>query len=488
MTPAFVPSDEVARIRRRLDHPVIDSDGHLIEFFPLVRDNIVDVAGESVAAAFDQMLSGGRSILQVPAGEPRRRQGRFRTAWWGIPTSNTLDRATAMFPKLLYQRLDELGIDFAVLYPTGGLAVTALASEELRRAAARAYNRYYAEAFADYRDRLEPVAAIPCFTPEEAIEELSYAVDELGLKSVMLAGVIPRPYPGAEDSVGRWMDTLAHESPYDYEPLWAALDKSGVAATFHASGQGWGTRMSTSNYMYNHVGNFAAAGEAIARSLVFAGVPRRYPRLRFAFQEGGVAVACSLLSDLLGHWSKRNTEAITNYDPNALDLARLAELFDEFATGPLHAGRDRLTYGLGMLSEPESDPAVLDEFAASGITSGEDLYDIFTRQYHFGCEADDPMNAMAFNRKVNPGHSRLRAVFASDIGHWDVPDFRNVLPEAWELVADGHLTEGDFREFVFGNAVSLWAGSNPAFFDGTVVEGEVRAELEGLDRTAAGVA
>ena len=43
----FVPSDDVAAIRSRIDHPVIDSDGHLIEYLPLVRDFLVEEAGEN---------------------------------------------------------------------------------------------------------------------------------------------------------------------------------------------------------------------------------------------------------------------------------------------------------------------------------------------------------------------------------------------------------------------------------------------------------
>jgi hypothetical protein len=53
-----------------------------------------------------------------------------------------------------------------------------------------------------------------------------------------------------------------------------------------------------------------------------------------------------------------------------------------------------------------------------------------------------------------------------------------VLPEAWELVEDGHATEADFRALTFEHAVSLWAGGNPSFFTGTTVEHEVSAELE----------
>jgi len=46
---------------------------------------------------------------------------RAQEAFWAIPTTNTLDRATELLPKLLYERLDEFGIDFSVLYPTAGL-------------------------------------------------------------------------------------------------------------------------------------------------------------------------------------------------------------------------------------------------------------------------------------------------------------------------------------------------------------------------------
>ncbi len=130
-----------------------------------------------------------------------------------------------------------------------------------------------------------------------------------------------------------------------------------------------------------------------------------------------------------------------------------------------------------MLSEPEYDAARLDEFASCGIADPDDVVDVFTRQYHFGCEADDPLTTLAFHRRVNPHGARLRALFASDIGHWDVPDVRAVVPEAYELVEHGLLSEADFEELVFGNAVSLWAGGNPSFFEGTAVESAVRKRL-----------
>ena len=56
-------------------------------------------------------------------------------------------------------------------------------------------------------------------------------------------------------------------------------------------------------------------------------------------------------------------------------------------------------------------------------------------------------------------------------------DMREVLEEAWELVDHGLLSAADFRAFIFENPVSLWAGSNPDFFKGTVVEDAVAKRL-----------
>ena len=97
--------------------------------------------------------------------------------------------------------------------------------------------------------------------------------------------------------------------------------------------------------------------------------------------------------------------------------------------------------------------------------------------YYYGCEADDRLAGTAFDPRYTPPGRKLRAMFSSDIGHWDVPDMDRVLPEAFEMVEDGAMTEEDFRDFVFGNPVRLLSSLNPDFFEGTAVEAEVDAFL-----------
>ena len=72
---------------------------------------------------------------------------------------------------------------------------------------------------------------------------------------------------------------------------------------------------------------------------------------------------------------------------------------------------------------------------------------------------------MAFGKAVPLG-ARINAIYSSDIGHFDVVDRRDPLPEVFELVEDGGLiTEEDSRDFVFANAVRLWGTQNPRFFE-----------------------
>jgi hypothetical protein len=79
----------------------------------------------------------------------------------GLPARNSLDRATAMLPPLLYERLGEIGLDFAIAYPDHALFFPAIRDHELQLAAYRAYNVMAADLFSGLGDRLIPAACIP---------------------------------------------------------------------------------------------------------------------------------------------------------------------------------------------------------------------------------------------------------------------------------------------------------------------------------------
>src|SRR5271155_2474373 len=105
-----------AAIRTKLKHPIIDSDGHSAEFEPELFDYLKDVGGATAVKRLKSLPDSPFSFRWYRLSEEERRAQRVpRPHWWVHPTKNTLDRATSSLPKLMYQRLDEMGIDFTII-------------------------------------------------------------------------------------------------------------------------------------------------------------------------------------------------------------------------------------------------------------------------------------------------------------------------------------------------------------------------------------
>ena len=472
---------EARRIRGRLSHPIIDADGHWLEFAPHMREEFRRIGGEAAVEALAVASQRVPNSLRMSLAErTRRRIG--QEAFWSSPSENVRDRATAMLPRLMYERLDDLGIDFCVVYPTAGLSYHRMQDPRLRRAICRAYNVFTADQFRGLEDRIIPAAIIPMYTPDEAIEELEFATRQLGYKVVMVGGLMRRPVPAlAEEHPDasrfvEWYDVIGIDSEHDYDPVWAKCRELRIAPSFHNGARSILLRNSPSNFCYNHIGHFASAGHAVCKALFFGGVTRRFPDLNFAFLEGGVGWACMLYADLIGHWEKRNRRAIESTNPAKLDQAALLDLARKY--GP-DAVVEALRRGEGLDSDASLTGGLedLDDYFRCRIERKDDIRELFVPRFYFGCEADDPINAWAFSRHANPMGSRLNALFSSDIGHFDVPDISDVVPEAHELVEHGLLTDDDFRDFMFANAIRFWGEVNPDFFKGTVVEKQAREVL-----------
>lgn len=486
--PANSPS---AAIRARLGHPVIDTDLHTVEFSPIFEDYIAQIGGAKSVDEYRAAVSRGFGYLgnnwySLSDAERQDRQTP-RPPWWGRASENTLDLATVSLPKLLHERLGDQGTDFAILYPNITTFAVNIGREDLRRVIVRAVNTYSADLFGPYRDRLEPVAAIPLHTPEEGIEELEFAIKTLKLKVALIPGSLRRPiqhlaklYPAKEHpEIARnltWLDTFGLDSLYNYDPFWAKAVELKVPLTTHTAGMGWTSRASWSNYMYNHIGHFASASEAFAKSLFLGGVTHRFPDLRVGLLEGGAAYGATLFADLVGHWEKRNGEAVRKYDPARLDVEKLHRIYQEYADEATLArigsleDLAKVAFGVDSDRNTRQQPDRLDDFAAANVSSIEDIRDRFVPNFYFGAEADDPSVAQAFFTEANPLGVQLNAFWASDSGHWDVPDLTQVLKDTWGLVERGAITEQNFSDLVFNNPYRFYAGTNPEFFKGTAVE------------------
>ncbi len=209
-----------------------------------------------------------RSRSGANEGRCARPGGPFQRA---TPT----DLATAILPRLMYERLEEMGLDFSVVYPTIGLITMEFGDDEVRRAVVpRAQSdegghlrgpgkaddagRGDPDAYAGGGDRRARILVRQTRAQGRDDGELREAADPLRRQASF-----PRPpnTPTGWTPSGSTANTTTIRCGRNASEL-------GIAPTFHSVGYGWGARRSISNYVYNHIGNFAASAEAVCKSLL----------------------------------------------------------------------------------------------------------------------------------------------------------------------------------------------------------------------------
>src|SRR5438105_8330925 len=87
------------QVRSKIDHPIVDGDGHWVEYDPVFSDKMRKVGGDLAAGGFLKAMATTRDSLSMSVAE-RREKRVGQSAFWARQAENTLDRATAMMPKL----------------------------------------------------------------------------------------------------------------------------------------------------------------------------------------------------------------------------------------------------------------------------------------------------------------------------------------------------------------------------------------------------
>ena len=315
---------------------------------------------------------------------------------------------------------------------------------------------------------------IPMHTPEEAIAELEH-IRRIGLKVGCIASYVAPPVPQFADASPeirhriRFIDAYGIDSPHDYDPFWKrVVDLQTVPLACHSPSMGFSDRASSSNYMFNHCGHFAASGRSAGEVAVLRGRHQPLPPIARRIARRGVAVGVRLYGDLVARWKKRGgaqhgPAQPRQHRPGPLcrvdrdygsDLARFAPTNRRRRWAPAATRTRRLRPQWSAHRRRNSRPVL--------------------QQLLLGLRGRRSARRDRLRSAGQPLGARVPAIMGSDIGHWDVPDFSEPLEEAWELVEHGLLDEEQFRDFVFTNQVKLY-GVDPDFFRGTVIESAVAA-------------
>src|SRR5262249_43942342 len=161
----------------------------------------------------------------------------------------------------------------------------------------------------------------------------------------------------------------------------------------------------------------------------------------------------------IGRWEKRGGNHIEQLDPTRIDVGEWHALVDKY--GGARFGDELVRPS--MLAQSDNPPAERDDFRATGRPEARGLARTSDRifcssdRFFLGCEAGGGRVGWAFAADVKPFGAGLQPVPGSDIGHWDVGDMREVVPEAYELLDDGRLDAHQFRAFACDNPIRLHA-------------------------------
>ena len=204
--------------------------------------------------------------------------------------------------------MDEQGIEAAVIFPTGAGNMAGLRERDFARAVTRAYNDYVAREYAARSPRLLPVGVLPLRYPQDAAEELRRAREELGLVSFELIAMNLK-LPLGDDF---------------YDPLYAEAERLDVPLCVHASrtpaaelGAG-----DMTTFAEVHAYCMMASIQLQFTSILFKGVPTRFPRLRLAFLEVGASWVVPYLDRLDEHWSLRGRVECPDLPRRPSDVVR----------------------------------------------------------------------------------------------------------------------------------------------------------------------
>ena len=253
-----------------MSFPVVDADGHVTE-------------------SQDQLLK----YLDEPY---RRRPANFPFVpqdGWDRRLLGTIGEWAGDAQTWL-KALDRGGMETAVLFPTLGLFMSFLRDTEWAVALCRAYNTLMHEEFIRVSPRLQAVALLPVQDPAAAAVELRRAVRELGMVGAMLAA-----------------DGSHLLGDGRFTPLYEEAQRLDTVLAVHASGShlgGAGVDLFP-RFIQAHTCSHAFGQMRQFTSIIFEGIPERFPDLRLAFLEAGCGWAPYWMERMDDEYAKRAVEA-----------------------------------------------------------------------------------------------------------------------------------------------------------------------------------
>src|SRR6201981_1945133 len=236
---------EIAMPSRELSFPVFDADNHmyqpqeaLTKFLPHKRKTVIDyvqVRGRT------KIVVRGHISEYIPnptfevVARPGAQEDYFRNGAQGKTYREILGEPMKPIPAFRepgprLEAMDELGIDYALMFPTLASLVEERMKDdpEMTHDVIHALNQWMHETWTfNYQERIfaTPVITLPIV--EKALEELEWVL-ERGAKTVLIR---PAPVPGYRGS-----RSFGYS---EFDPFWRAVEEADILVSMHSSDSGY---------------------------------------------------------------------------------------------------------------------------------------------------------------------------------------------------------------------------------------------------------
>ena len=275
--------------RRYEDFFIADIDGHHYESgsFNRICEYIEDPVMRD-QAKYQGMGGGGiassRGGYQELGGRVTRYPGRRKEK---TPSGQLRDIA------LTKRWMDAIGIDVVCLFPTPMLSLGLTPRKEVEVALARAYNRWLCEEVLAQEPRIRSSLYLPLNDPEATYK----VVKEFGDQKGVIGFTIVAPH---------------YKAVYDnaYVKTYALIEEMGLPLVFHGA-FAWGEDQSIglcNRFLAVHALGFSWFNILHCTNWLVNGMPERFPKLKVAWVESGLAWIPFLMQRLDNEWMMRSSE------------------------------------------------------------------------------------------------------------------------------------------------------------------------------------
>ena len=285
-------ADQQAIQRRYEDFYIADVDGHHFEISswkqicayiddPVLRDQ-----------ALYQGYGAGGIASATGQGGYQNLGGRVPRTSNGYP-SDKVPPTPHRDITLTKRWMDALGIDQVCLFPTPMLTLGLSPRAEIEVALATAYNRWLVENVLAVEPRIVSTLYLPLNDPDSTYKMVKEFIGKKGVSGFTI--VSPR-----------------YKAIYDnsYVKTYALMEEAGMPLVFHGA-YAWGGDKSfelCNRFMAVHALGFAWFNILHCTNWLCNGMPERFPKLKVAWVESGLAWVPVLMQRLDNEWMMRSSE------------------------------------------------------------------------------------------------------------------------------------------------------------------------------------